>query len=100
MTQKLLKQVYVIPRLKVIATKIIKVSYKSKALFTLHQHLVSLPIFDGVRIADLFSFRCCVVFFVCLCHVRPMLLVSPDCPFWNGPPVFSDVYYEYYLFII
>jgi len=69
MTQKLLKEVYVIPRLKVIATKIIKVSYKRKDLFTLHQHLFSLPVFDGVRIADLFSFRYCVMFFVCLCHV-------------------------------
>ena len=69
LTQKLFKQVYVTPWLKVIATTNIRVSYKSKARLILRQHMLSHPVFGGVRIADLLSFLYCVVFFVCLRHV-------------------------------
>ena len=33
-----------------------------------------------------------VLFVVVLCHVCPMLLMSLDCSFLIGPPVFSNVY--------
>ena len=40
-----------------------EVSYKRQELPTLREHLGSLPIFDGVRVAHLFSFLCCGFFF-------------------------------------
>jgi hypothetical protein len=100
MTQKLFKQVYVTPRLKIIATQMMRVSYKCKARLTLRQHLGSPQFFGGVRIADLLSFLYCVVFVFVMCLVRLMLPLTPDCPFLNEPSDSSDVYYEYVLFII
>ena len=80
MTQKLFKEVYVTPRLKIIATKMMRVSYKSTARLTLRQHLGPPPpqVFDGVRIADLLSFLYCVAFFVCLRHVSRVANVASD----------------------
>ena len=78
MTQKLFNQVYVTPRLKIIATQMMRVSYKSKAGLTLRQHLGLPQVFDGVRIADLLSFLYCVAFFVCLRHVSCEANVASD----------------------
>ena len=47
-------------------------SDKKQELLTLREHMDSLPVFDGIRVAHLFSFLCCVYFFVCL---RPVSCV-------------------------
>ena len=54
------------------------------------EHLRSPPIFffGGVRIANLFSFLCCVI---CLSFCTIYLHMYLDCPFWIGPSVFSNV---------
>jgi hypothetical protein len=61
------------------------VSYKRQELLTLREHLSSPPVFSAVRVAHLFSFLCCVFYFVCL---RPVPIVANfsglsilDCPF-------------------
>ena len=102
MTQKLFKQVYVTPRLKIIATKMMRVSYKSKARLTLRQHLVPPKFLVGfiLMICLVFCIVLCLLFVFIMCLVRLMLPVTPDCSFLNEPSVFSDVYYEYSLFII
>jgi hypothetical protein len=70
-------------------------------MFTLHGHMGSPPVFDGVRVAHLFSFLCCVVWYCvlvlfCLFSscviVFPMLTVSLDCPFLIVPSDFFNVY--------
>jgi hypothetical protein len=77
MTQKLFKQVYITPRLKIIATKIMRVSYKSKARLTFASTWFP-QVFGGVHIDDLLSFLYCVVFVVCLRHVSCEANVASD----------------------
>ena len=48
------------------------VSYKRRELLTLRKLIVSAPVFVGVCVAHLFSYLCCVVYFVCLCPVSCM----------------------------
>ena len=42
-------------------------SYKRQELFALREHIGSPLVVDGVCVAHLFSFLCCVFCFVCLC---------------------------------
>ena len=63
------------------------VSYKRQELLTIRKYLGSLPVFGGVRIAQLISF--CVLFVFVLCLVWLMLPVSLDCPFLIAPAVSS-----------
>ena len=68
------------------------VSYLKRELLTLLKHLGWLPIFDGVHVAHIFSFLCCVLSVVVLWLVCPMLPVSLDCPFLIALSLFSNVY--------
>ena len=56
------------------------VSYKNQELFTLCEHPGSPQIFDGVRVAYLFSFLCFLGFLFCfsslLCHVHTITCVN------------------------
>jgi hypothetical protein len=69
-------------------------SDKKQELLTLREHLSSLPVFGGVRVAHLFIFLCCVfvLFVFVLCLVYSMLPLSLDCPLLISPTVFSNVY--------
>ena len=49
-------------------------SYKRKELFTLRDNLISRLVLGGVRVADRFSFLCCVMF-LCLAGFHPLICV-------------------------
>jgi hypothetical protein len=72
-------------------------SYKTHELLALGVHMGSPPVFDGVCVANLFSFlRCvvCVLFVFVLC-----LVFSLDCPFLSVPSVFAKVFCLLFTFI-
>ena len=81
-----------------------RVSYKRQELLILREHHSSHPVFDGINVAHLFNFLCCVLFCVAfvlvLCIVCPMLPVSLDWPFLIALSVFSNVYFIYALQIL
>ena len=60
-------------------------TYKKQELLTLPEHLGSSPIIGGARVAHLFSFLCCLVFYFfllivfVLCFVYPILPKSLNC---------------------
>jgi hypothetical protein len=56
------------------------------------QHLASPQVFDGIRVANHFSFLWFFLFLFVLCLVCPMLPMSLDYPFLIALSVFSNVY--------
>ena len=67
-------------------------------MLTVREHPESPVFFDGVLVAHLFNFLCCVVFvsFVFLRPVScvPNVAMSLDCPLLIAPLGFSSVYIE------
>ena len=116
LTQKLLNQGYVAPRLKSSLQKLlgrhhdlvdsyeISISQMTMDLFlsriffffplSLTRLLSDSAKKYWVRVAHLvlLSVVCCVLFVFILCLVFPMLPVSLDCPFLIAPSIFSNVY--------
>ena len=82
----LLSSEILLPDLTISVTR--QVYYKQQQLLTLREHMGSLPVAVGVRVAQVFSFLGCVFLFVCLRPATDMPSVVEvsalpilDCPF-------------------
>ena len=72
-----------------------------KHLTDLREHLGSTPppVFGGICVVHLFSFRCCALFVFDLRLVCLKFLVSLECPLLIALSVFSNVYLVPYTYI-
>jgi hypothetical protein len=78
---------------KVNLNHIWQVLYKRQELLTLREHMGSLPVFRGVRVA-IFFLVFCVLFVLVLFLVWPIINVVSFSGFLIAPLVFSNLYYQ------